>query len=313
MNGMLTVAAATGAVGNAAIASSALVRAAVEGYYARKRRDQAKNRFGMQRRFEHQWTMRYLEGLTAKLYAGATKPLSPSVRHNRMWKTRSGAVFEKMRIPSGCRHSVSLAGFCEAGVRLALAMAVAGAFVGLMLSTELALVLATVGALAGKRMPAYELARRCKERGNEAQRCLSEMLEVVALGMRGGLTFDRAFALYGSHFSSGFAQACARANKRWSLGLATREEALHDLASEYECDQLRRTVEALMRDLRLGNALAANMEDAARQARATYKAGLEERVAKAPVKMMLPTGALILPAMLLLVMGPILLELAGGF
>ena len=40
---------------------------------------------------------------------------------------------------------------------------------------------------------------------------------------------------------------------------------------------------------------------------------LEERVAKAPVKMMLPTGTLILPAMLLLVMGPILLELAGGF
>lgn len=36
-------------------------------------------------------------------------------------------------------------------------------------------------------------------------------------------------------------------------------------------------------------------------------------MAKAPVKMMMPTGALILPAMLLLVLGPVLLELANGF
>ena len=35
--------------------------------------------------------------------------------------------------------------------------------------------------------------------------------------------------------------------------------------------------------------------------------------AKAPVKMMVPTGVLILPAMLMLVLGPVLLELAGGF
>lgn len=46
--------------------------------------------------------------------------------------------------------------------------------------------------------------------------------------------------------------------------------------------------------------------------RAPSIARLEERVAKAPVKMMMPTGALILPAMLLLVLGPVLLELANG-
>ena len=44
-----------------------------------------------------------------------------------------------------------------------------------------------------------------------------------------------------------------------------------------------------------------------------YKARRQEAVAKAPVKMMVPTGVLILPAMLMLVLGPVLLELAGGF
>lgn len=43
-----------------------------------------------------------------------------------------------------------------------------------------------------------------------------------------------------------------------------------------------------------------------------HRAQVEERVAKAPVKMMVPTGTLILPAMLLLVLGPVLLELMEG-
>ena len=64
---------------------------------------------------------------------------------------------------------------------------------------------------------------------------------------------------------------------------------------------------------RFGSSLAESLESAAAEARAEHRARLEERVAKAPVKMMMPTGALILPAMLLLVLGPVLLELANGF
>ena len=44
-----------------------------------------------------------------------------------------------------------------------------------------------------------------------------------------------------------------------------------------------------------------------------YRARRQEQVAKAPVKMMVPTGTLILPAMLIMVLGPVLLEMAGGF
>ena len=49
-----------------------------------------------------------------------------------------------------------------------------------------------------------------------------------------------------------------------------------------------------------------------RRALGLKQAQVEERVAKAPVKMMIPTGTLILPAMLLLVLGPVLLELMEG-
>lgn len=62
-----------------------------------------------------------------------------------------------------------------------------------------------------------------------------------------------------------------------------------------------------------GSSLIETLEDACVETRKNLKSKLEEQVAKAPVKMMIPTGTLILPAMLILVLGPILLELINGF
>lgn len=38
------------------------------------------------------------------------------------------------------------------------------------------------------------------------------------------------------------------------------------------------------------------------------RGAIERRIAKAPVKLLVPTGTCILPAMLILVMGPVLLQ-----
>ena len=84
------------------------------------------------------------------------------------------------------------------------------------------------------------------------------------------------------------------------------------LAQGYDNPLFSRTVSAIIRSLRFGTSLGEVLEQSAEQARAARKAQVEERVAKAPVKMMIPTGTLILPAMLLLVLGPVLLELMEG-
>ena len=73
-----------------------------------------------------------------------------------------------------------------------------------------------------------------------------------------------------------------------------------------------RFAENIIRSVRFGTSMAKALTLAV-EARAIRKAKLEERVAKAPVKMMLPVATLILPAMLMLVMGPIMLDLMEGF
>ena len=257
--------------------------------------------------------LRYAEALTRRLFTGATEPLSPCVRGKRAFKTRAGSRYAERAKAAGCDKEVTVSAYCEARARLTVLGALAGAFIGAPFSLELAVALTVVGALFGRSAPARDVDAARRVRAVGAERHLSEMLEVVALGLRSGLTFDRSFELYGSHFDNEFAQTCAKAHRRWSLGFTTREEALRDLAASYDCAELSRVVDSVVRSLRFGTALGDLLAEAAAQSRATYRTALEERVAKAPVKMMLPTGTLILPAMLLLVMGPVFLELAGGF
>ncbi len=211
---------------------------------------------------------------------------------------------------TGYSDRVTFAGYREARIRLTFGAAAAGLLFGLVFSTDLGVVLGALSGAGGSRLIYGEMVRKRRQRQREAESHLSEMLEVVSLGMRSGLTFDLSFALYTEHFESSFARDCRAAHRRWISGLATRSDALVDLADYYDSDQLARTIESINRSLSLGTELSARLADIAAVAREKRKAELEEEVSKAPVKMMIPTGTLILPAMLLLVMGPVLLELA---
>ena len=240
--------------------------------------------------------VRYATALSQRIALGATEALS-----RRLRLSRARAWFCARAKRAGLEQAVSPEGFCEASMRLACAGGLAGALVGSVLSTELAVLGAVAGVAGGAAAMPRAVKRAQRERADGLESDLSEMLEVVALGLRSGLSFDRGFALYGSHFDSDLARACVGAQHAWSLGLTNREDALRDLAASY-----------MVRSLRFGSSLAEGLESAAAEARAVHRAQVEERVAKAPVKMMVPTGTLILPAMLLLVLGPVLLELMEG-
>lgn len=45
-------------------------------------------------------------------------------------------------------------------------------------------------------------------------KCLPEMLEVVSLGLRSGLTFDRSLKIYTMHFYNEFSKSCLTAQRK---------------------------------------------------------------------------------------------------
>jgi len=219
------------------------------------------------------------------------------------------AGFEKVIPKTGLSNSINKKGFLDTRARFCLTGCFSGVLVGVVFSEELALVLALVFTLIGWRLPLWALKQERDARKTDLENHLSEMLEVVSLGLRSGLSFDRSFELYHFHFTNTFGIGSASAQQLWQLGLATREVALRRFCATYDSAMFARVVENIVRSLRFGASLADSLEASALESRAAHKAFLEEKVAKAPVKMLIPTAALILPAMLMLVLGPVLLEM----
>ncbi|MDR2586662.1 MAG: type II secretion system F family protein [Coriobacteriales bacterium] len=167
-----------------------------------------------------------------------------------------------------------------------------------------------LAALLGHTPLAPLVKRRADERRKTSfERDLPALLEVIALGMQAGMGFDQAFALYTERFSTPLAQYCKESLEVWQKGLKSRDEGMRQLAELVGIPSFRQFVSSVLRALRFGAPMTQLLLDLAKEARKEYRAKRQELVAKAPVKMLLPTGALILPAMLLLVMGPIMLDL----
>lgn len=165
-----------------------------------------------------------------------------------------------------------------------------------------------------RRLPllsSIDKKRQAQRRVNRCEAELPRLLDILAMGMQAGLSFDSAFGLYVSRFDSELAVLCRERFEIWERGLISRSEGLEQLASSVNVPLFDRFCRTAARSIRYGIPMAPLIKEYADQARKEYRNKQKEVVLKAPVKMLLPTGVLILPAMMMLVIGPIILDVTG--
>lgn len=245
-------------------------------------------------------------------FQGQKQPVLLGNLAHALFQVGSGWFFE--HVPrAGLKGELNFPAYAALRLRFAGLGLLAGGVLGSVGSLLLAGVLGIGCGMAGFCLPRYAI--RSEERARQAalDRELPQMLQVVCLGLRSGLSFEQSFQLYHGHFDSVFADECRMAQQSWSVNACTMDDALADLSGLYGSVLLERVAWTIRRSTSLGTSLAEGLEACSRQICDQVKKSSEERVAKASVKMLVPTAALILPAMLLLVMGPILLELLQGF
>ena len=139
--------------------------------------------------------------------------------------------------------------------------------------------------------------------------CLSEMpqfLDIITLGLTAGLSFDASLELYCTSFDNGLSRLFGEAMMTWRMGLDTRSGALERLAREMDVQALRSFSSVVTEALEFGTPLSAALEHQAQAIRDEQRAEVEESIEKVPVKMLIPMGTLIVPAMLLAILGPLL-------
>ena len=157
-------------------------------------------------------------------------------------------------------------------------------------------------------LPIAVRARKASEREvlrAKALRQLPSMLDVVTLGLSSGLSFDASLDLYCERYDTELSAAFGEAMLSWQIGVCTRDEALQGLGRELDVMALRRFAAAVCQALAFGSPLSAALEQQAQAIRDEQRAEMEAEIERVPVKMLIPLGTLIVPAMLLSILGPI--------
>lgn len=151
----------------------------------------------------------------------------------------------------------------------------------------------------------YLVRQKAEKMIEEAFHELPQLIDIVALAMSAGTSFDAGLKLYCVRCNTRLSAAFNDALTSWELGIETREQALRRLCEVYPFDGMRRFIETVLESLAFGAPLSSALQNQSGLMRAEYQSYVREKIEQAPVKMLVPIGVLILPGMLLTILGPL--------
>ncbi len=162
--------------------------------------------------------------------------------------------------------------------------------------------------LAGAWQLPATLARARERRRREAVELeIVDALGEMVMGVEAGLTLESVMSLYAARHSTPLAAEYATMLDRISLG-ASRDTALGEFVERTPTDGVRMFVAAVRQNQRIGAPLGDVLRRQAGTARRRRRQAIEERSAKLAMKMVFPTVFCILPALMIVVVGPALIR-----
>jgi tight adherence protein C len=164
-----------------------------------------------------------------------------------------------------------------------------------------------IGAL-GYVLPGYLVNGRARRRREQAVVQLPDALDLLAVSVEAGLSFDAAISKLTEHMKGPLIAEFELALGEMRVG-SSRPDALKKLAQRLDTSEIAAFVRSLIQADQLGISLGRILRVQATDTRLKRQAAAEERAAKAPIKMLFPTVIFIFPAMFLVILGPAILSL----
>lgn len=188
------------------------------------------------------------------------------------------------------------------------AMAGACAAPAMLLGPAAAVVL--VAALAvGAYLPTRWLARRVVRRRAALVRELPDLLDLLGICVEAGMALDPALALSSERLGGTVGDEIGRVLDDLRFGMP-RADAYRSLVARVGAPELAQAVGALLQSEELGAPLSAALEGQAEALRVSRRQAARDRAAKAAPKIQLVVALLMVPAVLLLVLGVLIIELS---
>ena len=224
----------------------------------------------------------------------------------------------KILVQAGFRGSRAL--FLYQGIRVVLPVGLAAAgiiFVAPSLGLSLGGALLTgvwLGTM-GWVAPSFYIGRRAKARQKELQLALPDTLDLMVVCVEAGLGLNQAILRVSEeirHVSMVASQEFALVNLEIRAG-TSREDALRNLGERTGQEDLRSLVAMLIQTDRFGTSISQALRVHSDTLRAKRKQRAEEAAAKTAIKMLFPLVFFIFPAMFVVILGPVLIQLMQFF
>lgn len=189
-----------------------------------------------------------------------------------------------------------------------IVLAMLGALLGLRNPVLLVLYVAIGGAI-GFFLPDILLYNSGQKRQARIQVTLPDALDMLTVCVEAGLGFDAALAQVARNTDGPLAAEFARALQEMQIG-KSRSQALRALADRTTVPEARAFVSALVQAGDLGIPVAGVLREQAKEMRVRRRQRAEGKAQQVPVKITFPLILCIFPALLVIVVGPGVINIA---
>ncbi len=157
--------------------------------------------------------------------------------------------------------------------------------------------------------PIAALDRKAQSRQEEIRRTLADTIDLLTISVEAGLAFDAALLHARRSMKGPLSDEIGRMLHEMQLGVK-RTDAMRSLSERTNVEELRSFVLAMVQADVFGVSIASVLRAQSQELRTKRRQRAEERAMKIPVKLLFPMIVCILPALLILVVGPGVIKLA---
>jgi tight adherence protein C len=182
-------------------------------------------------------------------------------------------------------------------------------------SVKIGLAVLFVLPLLGGLAPSIWLRRRIKDRRDQVTNDLPDLLDLMCISVAAGLGLEQAMQVSCARFESPVCHELRLTLREMELGLS-RHDALENMKIRTDIDDLVTFSVVLSQADALGLPIGRVLQAQADEMRDKRRQRAREKAAKVPVKILFPLALCFLPAIMIIVIGPLVgpikHALAGG-
>jgi len=174
------------------------------------------------------------------------------------------------------------------------------------------IVIAAIAGAAGWILPKTLVERKARERTTRIDHEVPELVDLLVTTIEAGIGFGSALQLSSRRIRDPLGAELRLTLGEQAMGLTMNEALQNMLERTHKSASMRAFVQAIVQGETMGVSVGKTLRDLAVDMRKRRRQAAEEQAQKAPIKLLFPLTFLILPAMMIVILGPAVRAVSRG-